>query len=928
MRTMATTGEGSSFVGREAELAVLAGCARRAQSRRAGVVLVEGVAGVGKTALVQRWLATEDSRGMTVLRAFCDADESDWAFGVVGQLVRWVPRKELEREALLGGGGPLAGTSPLQVGEQLLRLVDDLQEAAPVAVIVEDVHWADLASLQALGFLLRRLEADRVLTVLTTRPPARDDIRKLAADRNGGRAVLLTGLRAEPVAELVQAATGRQVDELSAHRLQEHTDGNPLYLQALLAEVPSDQLLPGNRNLSLPVPGTLAAAVRRQLNSLPADARALTEAAAVLGTRVPLNLVGQIAGVSDPATSLQPALAANLLHWWPHEPICLVMVAHALQREAIIEALAPARRRDLHAAAAERVDRAASWRHRVAAGDGLDAQLARQLEQAANECLADSATERAATLLLWASDVATTRTERERLLLTAAARLLWIMRVRSVQALLPRIHNCTSSPLRSLVTGSYALINGSLDRAETDLTDALKCSETDPSQRWAHALARSQLVAVRYWHGSSGAEIIALARPVLALGGLDRSSANKAKCYLFLGELFQYGPQAALEELIRLTRLPKAPEVTAHDVWLLIFRGMAHMLCGMPAAAREDLLQARRLNDSGASQGMEEYVYTFLALTYYWSGSWGDAAINADLALTALTAEQRHSSDTDVCAYVSWVYSGRGETRRTQNLLQTADRYALPFNAHLVYMSRAVDAQTRADHPAMLSAIQHMLTAPPGPLTGDQVLWKPLQVEALLNTEHHDEAATALTELQTLTRTYPSLGLAAAWLSGRMAEVRGDTVAAQTAYEAGLALPSTPDKHVLHQAFLEHAYGRFLATQELSKRARTWLMRARDRYASMAAAPFQDRCEADLAAIGGIVTPRSHAEDLTSLTDRERDIAHLAGQGLTNKEIAKHLIISSKTVEHHLGHVYTKLNLSGRRQLRGGIRQPESKILG
>lgn len=167
---MATTGEGSSFVGREAELAVLAGCARRAQSRRAGVVLVEGVAGVGKTALVQRWLATEDSRGMTVLRAFCDADESDWAFGVVGQLVRWVPRKELEREALLGGGGPLAGTSPLQVGEQLLRLVDDLQEAAPVAVIVEDVHWADLASLQALGFLLRRLEADRVLTVLTTRP--------------------------------------------------------------------------------------------------------------------------------------------------------------------------------------------------------------------------------------------------------------------------------------------------------------------------------------------------------------------------------------------------------------------------------------------------------------------------------------------------------------------------------------------------------------------------------------------------------------------------------------------------------------------------------------------------------------------------------------------------------------------------------------
>ncbi|MFG2196739.1 ATP-binding protein [Streptomyces sp. NPDC048639] len=915
------------FVGRHSELLRLQECAREAQGGRPRVVLLEGGPGMGKTALVRQWLDDEDRGAITLLRAYGDSSESDLDFGIVAQLIAGVPREREERFPSLRDGVPAAGASSLQVGGHLLGLLDDLEARGPIGVVVEDVHWADQASLQALAFVLRRLEADRVLAVLTARGPVPEEIRKLAVDREGGLHLTLTGLQEDPIAQLVHHATGKPADAQTAARLREHTDGNPLYLRTLLAELPVELLSGGQSpepGESWPVPATLADAVSRQLCTLPPASRALVEAAAVLAVRAPLSTVGRLAGVQDAAGALQPALAANLLRWWPNEPTTPVMITHALQRHAVIEALAPTRRRDLHRRAAGLVDAAATWRHLVAAADGPDDHLAAQLEQAAEGYLADWATERAATFLLWASDLATTGAERERLLLTAAARLLYVTRIARVQPLLPTIQACTPGPLRSLVTGAYALLSGDLGKAEQDFASILETARGDSAGDWVAAMAGIGAALVPYFRGTDGDEMIRLSQQVLALESLDPALAYMPKSSLILGRMFVDGPEAALQECNRVFPLPPAHRVSPADAWPLAHRGTSQLCCGMVTAAQEDMYQSLRLGEGGVSQGREEQAYMYLTVACYWVGEWNDAAINADLALTAVRTEQRLYSFADIYSYASWVPSSRGEYRLAAELLQVAEQYTLPYNECLLHMSRAVEAQGRSDYNAMLKAVERMLESPPGRVVGQQMLWRPLQVEALIRTRHLNRAALALKQLTTFAESLPSLHLSVAWLSGELAQAHGHTAAAQLHYEDGLALPTSPDENALHHAFLEHAYGRLLAAQSQPERALKWLERARDRFTALQAQPFLGRCQADLATAGGATSGARGTQSPTVLTGRERDIAHLVGQGLTNKEIAGQLFISSRTVEYHLGHIYAKLSLANRRELRDHIRHHQA----
>jgi ATP/maltotriose-dependent transcriptional regulator MalT len=297
--------------------------------------------------------------------------------------------------------------------------------------------------------------------------------------------------------------------------------------------------------------------------------------------------------------------------------------------------------------------------------------------------------------------------------------------------------------------------------------------------------------------------------------------------------------------------------------------------------------------------------------------------MHADLAITTATAEQRVYAYADVYGFSALVPAGRGETHRAQELLHAAEQYALPFSAGPVQMCRAIAAQAQANWPDMLEAINKMLQAPPGRVLAHQPLWKPLQAEALIHTGHLEEASTAVSELAAMASSSPALAPSVAWLSGQLAEAHHDTPAARTHYESGLALPPTPDDNALHRAFLAHSYGRLLSSMSRSQIAGTWLERARKRYRSLGATAFLSRFEADLAKAfpSGTSNSSTGSLSLVSLTGRERDIAHLVSQGFTNKEIAGQLFVSSKTVEYHLSHIYDKLTLANRRQLRDHIRQ-------
>jgi hypothetical protein len=164
--------------------------------------------------------------------------------------------------------------------------------------------------------------------------------------------------------------------------LWEHTGGHPLYLQSLLADPALARMAAAG--MPLPVPTTLSATVTAALDRLPATARGLVEALAVLDTRVPLVLAGQLAGTPDPAAALHPLLDAGLVGWEPGEPSAPVRIGHALQRDAVYQAIPPERRRALHTTAATLVDADSAWAHRVAACDRADPDLADALHAEAD----------------------------------------------------------------------------------------------------------------------------------------------------------------------------------------------------------------------------------------------------------------------------------------------------------------------------------------------------------------------------------------------------------------------------------------------------------------------------------------------------------------------------------------------------------------
>ena len=140
------------FVGRAAELAQLADVLARARRGQPWLVIIEGESGVGKTALARRGLAAEG--GLNVWWARADPAEADLEYGIVGQLVASAARRVLARYPLLAG--EMVRSSPFAVGAQLLGLVGDEQGAGPVALVIDDVQWADRRSVEALSFVLHR----------------------------------------------------------------------------------------------------------------------------------------------------------------------------------------------------------------------------------------------------------------------------------------------------------------------------------------------------------------------------------------------------------------------------------------------------------------------------------------------------------------------------------------------------------------------------------------------------------------------------------------------------------------------------------------------------------------------------------------------------------------------------------------------------
>ncbi len=330
------------LVGREQARTVLADALEAARAGTGSLVLLSGEPGIGKSALLS-WLTERAAGEFRMLRGFC------WESAVAPPYWPWtqvlrasgISEADLGEAALLlapvDAGEPVGTGDRLAAADAQFRLLDavtrglqTLASRGPVVVAIDDLHWADDASLELLSFAARATAADPVLLVGAHRdveaPPR---LRSLAAD---GRDVPLAGLSSEEVTALVEAMPGPRLTPALTKELWERSGGNPFFIQELARLVQAE----GVDRPPSHLPAGVVEAVRQRLARLPTDSVRLLDWAAVAGREIDVPLLVAAGAVTDEVTAHDLLVLARQVGVVGAEDS--PRIAHDLYRQAIVEA--------------------------------------------------------------------------------------------------------------------------------------------------------------------------------------------------------------------------------------------------------------------------------------------------------------------------------------------------------------------------------------------------------------------------------------------------------------------------------------------------------------------------------------------------------------------------------------------------------------
>jgi DNA-binding SARP family transcriptional activator/tetratricopeptide (TPR) repeat protein len=341
------------LLGRAQELAVLRGHLGATQAGSGRAVLVEGEPGVGKTRLAEAVTDEAAARGFAVLWGRCAEGEGAPPLWPWAQILR-AAGADRDPAALVPDR---AWLDPRAARGQLNRALADLlrerSRARPLLVVLDDLQWADTATLALLEFLAADLTGARILVLATYREtdlphaPRLADALGVLARLPGADRVTLRGLGVEEVAGLIRAHTGAEPEPGLAEAVHQRTEGNPFFVTELLRLGHPERLV--ERLLGGPVPVKVRDVIRRRVARLPRDARALLDTAALVGRDVDLRLVTRLSGLQGDRglEAAEAALAVGLLAAVP-EQVGIYRFAHALVRETLASDLAPLYRARLH----------------------------------------------------------------------------------------------------------------------------------------------------------------------------------------------------------------------------------------------------------------------------------------------------------------------------------------------------------------------------------------------------------------------------------------------------------------------------------------------------------------------------------------------------------------------------------------------------
>jgi tetratricopeptide (TPR) repeat protein len=446
---MATREHGRFFVGREPELAKLEAALHDALSGRAGLILLEGEVGIGKTCVAEELTRAAENADASVLWGRCWEGDGAPAFWPWVQILRALGEQfEIPRDLLAGPAGAAAqlvpelipkGEAPseplaLEPEHARFRLFDGvallltkLARRRPLLLVVDDLHWADRSSLLLLHFLARELREARILMVATYR---RDHAAHAAALQDmlsrlvrEGTHLVLGGLARHDVARFVATATGTAPPPELVTALHERTEGNPFFMGEMVRLLAADGRIVDGADASALrriMPDNVRHTVRRGLDLLePATRRVLRSASAIgCAFETHLLLAVERAGAHADESprdavlrALEAAVAARIVVA-PSEGD-LHRFSHVLIRDVLYEELPREERIDLHRRIAEGMEERhatdlepvlSELAHHFAAGEADPKKVVGYTRRAAERAADILAFEEAAQLVIRALD--------------------------------------------------------------------------------------------------------------------------------------------------------------------------------------------------------------------------------------------------------------------------------------------------------------------------------------------------------------------------------------------------------------------------------------------------------------------------------------------------------------------------------------------
>jgi DNA-binding CsgD family transcriptional regulator len=925
---------------REQELAELAAALDAAEDGRGNVVLLEALAGLGKTSLLRAAAEAAAARDFTCLRARAGELERDFAYGCVRQLFEPVVARAdvAERERLFGGAAALsrplfapaeecplpASDGAFSVLHGLYWLLNNLADEGRMALLVDDLHWSDTESLRFLNHLAPRLDGLAVAVLATTRPGEGDTapLARLAAAPET-TAIGPRPLSAEATATLCERRLGTEVAPEFAAACREATGGNPFFLEALLREArergfPTDA--GGAERVRGIGPAAVAQAVLLRLEGRPEAARALVHAAAVLGDGAGPAEAARLADLHEPEASEAADLLAQLGILTAAETLDF---AHPIAREAVYGEMGPRERARAHARAARILAEAGAPDERVAAqvaeaDPAGDPERVELLRRVATGALAQGAPAAAAT---------------------------WLRRALAE----PPAPEARAGVLLEL--GSAELRLGAPEAAG-HLAAAADLLRGDPVEL---ARAVRQLALALTISGRADQSIVALHDAIEVVEPADAELA-----LMLEGELASHARQATVE-----TRAPAVRRLERHGELegsspgeRIVLASLACERARRSESAREAathlegaLAEGRLLAEQDVDVGGPFYDIVIGLLA-------ADALDVAEHALDRALADMRARGSIPGVAYLTgrrgWVHLRRGAVAQAEADASTAVELLTTHGIPLgMPSSIALLVEALVERGEVEAAGEELRRSGigdeimPGPTNNFFFEARGLQrvatgrtregLDDLLEFGRRDELWGVANPLASRWRSRAALAHLALGEPEEAREIAAEDLERArrwgTARGVGMALRARAlvegapvdrlreavDVLAGSPARLEHAR----ALVDLGAAMRRDNRRAEARGALEEGLDLAERCGAavlaglartELLAAGGRSSD-PYGDPLAQLTVSERRVAELAADGRSNPEIAQALFVTRKTVETHLGHVYRKLDIAGRGEL-------------